>query len=463
MKDDTFKVVSPFDLSELDSLRYHNADDVENCLSSAAALAAGKPLPVWRRVEILEKVVYKLNDQLDEFADTIAKEGGKPLRDALVEAGRAVDGIKNAIEVLHSEQGTSVPMGINPASSHRLAFTTREPIGVVAAISAFNHPLNLIVHQVVPAVAVGCPVIVKPAAATPLSCLNFVYLLHKCGLPEEWCRVLLLSNENSEALVTDSRVDFFSFIGSSRVGWYLRSKLAPGTRCALEHGGAAPVIVEADANLDSIVPALVKGGYYHAGQVCVSVQRIFAHSSIVEELQDRMVDEIKTLKTGDPVLPTTDVGPLILPREVDRVEEWVQEAISMGAKVVTGGNRISDTCFEPTLLRDAPQEAKVSQMEIFGPVITLMAFDHMENAIEQANSLPVAFQASIFTQDIDQAMAAARGLNASAVMINDHSAFRVDWMPFAGRKTSGLGIGGIPYTMQDMTQEKMIVFKSPAL
>jgi len=240
-------------------------------------------------------------------------------------------------------------------------------------------------------------------------------------------------------------------------------KVEIGTRYALEHGGAAPAIVEADADLDSIVPALVKGGYYHAGQVCVSVQRIFAHTSIVDELQIRMVDEIKTLVTGDPVLPTTDVGPLILPREVDRVEEWVQEAITMGAKLVLGDNRISDTCFEPTLLRDASREAKVSQMEIFGPVISLSSFEKMEDAIEEANSLSVAFQASIFTKNIDRAMAAAKGLNASAVMINDHTAFRVDWMPFAGRKTSGFGIGGIPYTMEDMTQGKMIVIKSPSL
>jgi acyl-CoA reductase-like NAD-dependent aldehyde dehydrogenase len=463
MAEETFSVVSPFDLSELQQLTYNSAEDVEHSLSTASSLAAGEPLSVWQRVEILEKTADALNQRIGDFALTIAREGGKPLKDAEVEAIRAVQGIKNAVEVLHGEDGTSIPMGLNPASSQRLAFTTREPIGVVVAISAFNHPLNLIVHQVVPAVAVGCPIIIKPAATTPLSCLNFVKLLYECGLPEEWCRVLLLSNENSEALVTDPRVNFFSFIGSSRVGWYLRSKLAPGARCALEHGGAAPVIVAEDAELESMVPSLVKGGYYHAGQVCVSVQRIFAHSSIVEELQSRLVDSIGALISGDPMLSETDVGPLILPREVDRVEEWVREATSLGASVALGGQRISDTCFGPTLLRDTPPEAKVSQMEIFGPVVCLNVYSDVESAIQQANSLPVAFQASVFTQDIDRAMGAAKRLNASAVMINDHTAFRVDWMPFAGRKTSGLGIGGIPYTMEDMTQEKMIVIKAPAL
>ena len=231
----------------------------------------------------------------------------------------------------------------------------------------------------------------------------------------------------------------------------------------MEHGGAAPVIVEADADLDAMVPSLVKGGYYHAGQVCVSVQRIFAHQEIVDDLQSRLMTEINSLVTGDPVLEQTDVGPLILPREVDRVEEWVNEAIHLGAEAVSGGQRITATCYQPTLLRGPRAEAKVSQMEIFGPVVCLNSFNEVEDAIEQANSLPVAFQASVFTQDIDRAMRSAKQLNASAVMINDHTAFRVDWMPFAGWKTSGLGVGGIPYTMEDMTQEKMIVIHSPEL
>ncbi len=463
MIDQSLTVYSPYDLTELESLTYDTADDVEFSLARADELAAGSPLPAWERIEILEKAAELLKGRIDAYAMTIAQEGGKPLKDAKVEAIRAVSGIKNAIEVLQSEDGRTVPMGLNPASAQRLAFTTREAIGVVVAISAFNHPLNLIVHQVVPAIAVGCPIIVKPAATTPLSCVRFVELLYEAGLPEDWCRVLLLSNEDSEALVTDPRVAFFSFIGSSGVGWYLKSKLAPGTRCALEHGGAAPVIVEPDADLNGVVPALVKGGYYHAGQVCVSVQRVLAHHSIMGELQKRLVDAIGALVTGDPTSEATDVGPLILPRETDRVEEWVNEALSMGATAVIGGNRISDTCFEPTLLVGAPLEAKVSQQEIFGPVVSLTGYEDLAEAIRLANSLPVAFQASVFTQDIDRAMGAAKKLNASAVMINDHTAFRVDWMPFAGRKSSGLGIGGIPFTMEDMTQEKLIVIKSPAL
>lgn len=236
-----------------------------------------------------------------------------------MEVKRGIEGIRNPIEILNTMAGREIPMGLNPASSHRLAFTTREPIGVALAISPFNHPFNLIVHQVSPAVATGCPVIIKPAQTTPLSCQNLVEALYEAGLPKQLCQMVLLDNKGAEALATDPKVDFFSLIGSSRVGWHLRSKLAPGTRCALEHGGATPVIVSGDAPIDSIVPPHVKGGYYHAGQACVSVQRIFVENSLKSQFAEAMKDAVSSLKTGDPALQETEVGPLILPRENDRV------------------------------------------------------------------------------------------------------------------------------------------------
>ena len=218
-----------------------------------------------------------------------AREGGKPLLDSRVEIERAIDGVNNCIECMRSAAGREIPMGINAASKQRLAMTHREPIGVVVAVSAFNHPVNLIVHQVGPAIAAGCPVIIKPAEDTPLSCFRFVALLRQAGLPEEWCQALVVNDlEVASRLVTDARVGFFSFIGSAAVGWMLRSKLAPGTRCALEHGGAAPVIVAADADLDAALPLIAKGGFYHAGQVCVSVQRVYCHRSIARKLAERL-------------------------------------------------------------------------------------------------------------------------------------------------------------------------------
>jgi acyl-CoA reductase-like NAD-dependent aldehyde dehydrogenase len=350
------------------------------------------------------------------------------------------------------------------ASAGRLAMTTLEPIGPVLTYSAFNHPLNLTVHQVGPAIAAGCPVIIKPAKATPLSCLRLVQILREAGLPDEWCQPLFLDDhELSEKLVADRRVVFFSFIGSANVGWRLRSKLAPGARCALEHGGVAPVIVAADADLDDAVPLLAKGGFYHAGQVCVSVQRVFADRRIAAELANRLAAAADKLKVGDPTLPDTEVGPMIRPSEVTRVDEWVKEAIAAGGKQLSGGRPLSTTTYAPTVLLDPPNNVRVSTREVFGPVVCVYAFDKLEDALRRANALPFAFQAAVFTQHVDTALAAAHGLDASAVMVNDHTAFRVDWMPFAGLRESGLGVGGIPATMHDMQTEKLIVFRSRAL
>ena len=350
-------------------------------------------------------------------------------------------------------------MDLTKAGAGRMAFTTREPIGPVVAVSAFNHPLNLIVHQVAPAVAVGCPVLVKPAGDTPLSCQTFVNILYEAGLPEEWCRFVACNTQTAEKMVTDPRVAFFSFIGSGKIGWMLRSKLAPGTRCALEHGGAAPVIVDITADVEKMIPALVKGGFYHSGQVCVSVQRVFAPKPQAEELAQKLAEGASKLVVGNAIEEETQCGPLIRPQEVERVAEWVDEAKSSGAKILTGGEKLSDTTYAPTVLLNPPVEIKISQMEIFGPAVCVYSYDDMDVAIKQANALPFAFQASVFTNNLDVAMKAVQELDATAVMVNDHTAFRVDWMPFAGRRQSGYGTGGIGYTMHDMTQDKMAVIK----
>jgi acyl-CoA reductase-like NAD-dependent aldehyde dehydrogenase len=372
---------------------------------------------------------------------------------------RAINGVQLAIEEMGNLGGRQISMDLTPAGAGRTAFTYREPVGVVVAISAFNHPLNLIVHQVVPAIATGCPVIVKPADPTPLTCLRFVELVHEAGLPVDWCQACVCGIPVAEKLATDPRVGFFTFIGSARVGWSLRSKLAPGTRCSLEHGGVAPVIVAADADLDTMVPLLVKGGYYHAGQVCVSVQRIYVDNRIKQELIDALAQQVKALVTGDPQEAVTEVGPLIRPGEVDRVESWVEEAITGGAQCLVGGKRISDRVFAPTLLAEPPADSRIATEEVFGPVVCVFGYDDEADAIARANSLPVSFQAAVFTQDVERAMRLSRELDGAAVMINDHTAFRVDWMPFAGRRTSGLGTGGIPYTMEDMAPEKLIVIR----
>ncbi len=456
-------VSSPFDGSLIRTIPMHSADNAEVMLEKALACYRNRDgwLEQHERIAVLEKLAVFIDAEADDFALLIAQEGGKPLTDARVEVARAIDGIGLAIkELSRVMRGEEIPMGQTPAATGRTALTTYEPIGVVVAISAFNHPLNLIVHQVVPAIAVGCPVIIKPALTTPLNCIRVVELVYEAGLSEEWCQYIVGDNDVAEKLVTDSRIDFFTFVGSAKVGWMLRSKLAPGVRCALEHGGAAPVIVDDTADLDTVIPSLLKGGFYHAGQVCVSVQRVFAAESIATDLAQRLAENADKLKVGDATKEDTEVGPLILPREVERVHAWVTEAVDQGAHLLTGGKKLSDTTYAPTVLFNPPMDAKVSTLEIFGPVVCVYAYEDRREAIDRANALDTAFQAAVYTNDLAVAMDVIKRLDASTVMVNDHTAFRVDWMPFAGRRTSGYGVGGIGYTMNDMIQHKMAVFKT---
>ena len=302
--------------------------------------------------------------------------------------------------------------------------------------------------------------LVKPAGPTPLSAVALGAIYREAGLPDDWCVIAPCDNEVAERAATSDRIGFFSFIGSARVGWMLRSKLAPGVRAALEHGGVAPLIVDASADLDKAVPAILKGGYYHAGQVCVSVQRVFADASVADELAERLLAGVRELVVGDPLDATAQVGPLIRQGEVDRVHEWVEEARDGGAVVAAGGEPLDHQCYTPTLLVDPPADSRVMTSEVFGPLVNVARTSGLDDAVARANSLPWAFQAAVLAQDIDAAMYAAKRLNATAVMLNDHTAFRVDWMPFGGRGPSGLGMGGMSHTVHEMTRPKMIVLNA---
>ena len=464
--DGKIDVTAPYDGAFIASIDTGGSDAAEQALATAYALYRDKKnwLSKEQRIKVLEKTADIMQARFDELAMEAAREGGKPLADSKVEVARAIDGIKNCAELIGTAHGEVIPMGKNAASVNRLAFTTREPIGVVVAVSAFNHPLNLAIHQIGPAVATGCPVIIKPAGDTPLSCFRLISILHEAGLPEGWCQGIVTSTlETATQLVADKRVAFFSFIGSAGVGWFLRSKLAAGTRCALEHGGVAPVIVAEDADMADAVPVLAKGGFYHAGQVCVSVQRVFAHKSIARKLAQSLAEAGNNMKVGDPTLADTEIGPLIRHKETSRVDEWVQDALAKGAELITGGHKISDSCYEATVLFNPPADATISSNEIFGPVICVYEYDDIDEAIARANSLDVSFQAAVFSKNIDTCMHVYKQIDAAAVMVNDHTAFRVDWMPFAGLKQSGHGVGGIPYTFEEMQIEKMMVIRSPSL
>lgn len=410
-----------------------------------------------KRIQILEKAIEKISENKDEIAKQASSEGGKPLNDSIIEINRAIDGIKVAIREFTTLVGTEIKMGITPSSENRVAYTKWEARGVVLAISAFNHPFNLIVHQVIPAIISGNPVLIKPASSTPLSCRTLLDILYESGLPKPWCQMIFCENEIIEKIVSDQRISFLTFIGSAKVGWYLRSKLAAGAKCVLEHGGVAPVIIDSSANLEKAIPALAKGGFYHAGQVCVSVQKIFVHKTILDTFIHKFEGAVKKLIVGDPLDIKTDIGPLISSDNVSRVHSWVEQAVSDGAKLLCGGKKISKTCYEPTILLNPKVDSIVSKEEIFGPVVCIYSYDIIDEAIKYANSLNYAFQASIFTNDLNNSFKAIENLKGLAVMVNDHTAFRVDWMPFGGYQNSGLGIGGIGHSIKDMMIEKMFV------
>ncbi|MDY0051444.1 MAG: aldehyde dehydrogenase family protein [Aliarcobacter sp.] len=461
----TIEVTSPFDGKVVGTVKFSTFEEVEGAIDLAhkTFLDTDNWIPRYKRVEILENVMKIISSQVEELTILCASEGGKPYIDSKVEILRAINGIKIAIEHLSVYEGKEVAMGHTNTSANRMAYTFKEPIGVVAAISAFNHPFNLAIHQVIPALAVGCPVIIRPATQTPMSAIRLVEILEEAGLPKGWAQAVVCDRKGGELLATSPKTNFLTFIGSGPVGWYLNSKVSNGTRVALEHGGVAPVIVEADADIEDMIPALAKGGFYHAGQVCVSVQRIYVQESIFDEVANKLAAVASKLVVGDQLDPKTEVGPLINNDEVNRVEEWVNDAIAKGATALTGGKRISASCFEPTVLLNPSDDAIISQKEIFGPVVCIYSYKTFDEALAKANSLEVSFQAAVFTKNIDTALKAVKRLNATAVMVNDHTAFRVDWMPFGGARVSGLGMGGIPYSMEEMSNEKMMVIKSPVL
>ncbi len=459
------EVHSPYDGSLLGSVPKVDKETISVAISNAYKYFNDQKqwLPVSRRIQILEKAAELMKERMEDIIKTAASEGGKPYTDSKIEVLRAINGLQLAAQYLTGFHGEQIPMGLTKATEGRLAFTQREPIGVVASVSAFNHPVNLIVHQTAPAIAVGAPFIVKPASTTPLSCFNVLKLYREAGLPEECGIAYACDRDAAGALVGHPDINYVSFIGSGEVGWKLRSQLAPGTRCGLEHGGVAPVIVFEDADVDEMIAPLVKGGFYHAGQVCVSVQCIYAPRSIAKDIANKITQKAKVLVVGDPLDPKTEVGPIITEWELNRVDEWVKKAVGAGAELLCGGEKHSETCYKPTVLFNPPQDAKVSTHEVFGPVICIYPYDDAEAALHTINNLPYGFQASLYTKNIDKALSFGKRINATAVMINDHTAFRADWMPFGGRDESGLGLGGIPYSMHEMSREKMFVFKSSFL
>ncbi len=456
----TLPVTAPFDDSVIGHAPVGSQRDIERALQCAHDRFRDKAgwIPLDERIGILERSARMMSRDHADLALLVCLESGKPMPDSLVEVTRSIDIVRQAINELRSHAGEVVPMGTTGNSRDRIALSLHAPIGVAVAISDFSHPLALVVQQVAAAVAAGCPVLVNPSEKTPLSCLRLVDILWKSGLPREWAQAIVTGDSGlREQLATDRRVDFVSFIGKSGTGWALRSKLGPGTRCALQHGGAAPVVVAPDADRARAIKAIAQGGYYHAGQSRVSVQRVYVPVAQARQFAAELAQEACRLRIGDPRNDTTQVGPLIAPGEVDRVHRWVAEAVAGGAECLCGGARPGNNLYACTVLLDPPLEAKVSRMEILGPVICVYGYETIERAFDMANNLPFALQAAVFTHDIALAVRAHTLLDASAVIVNDHTAFHTEAMPFSGVRESGLGVGGVRYALRNMQIQKTLV------
>jgi acyl-CoA reductase-like NAD-dependent aldehyde dehydrogenase len=452
-------VRSPWDRAEIASMPTCTLDEADRVLDRARAAAeAFKWTPAWKRAQILERASHLIEENAEQIARIIAAEGGKPLKDARIEAKRGASTFRWASEEAKRTAGEIIEMDADPSGEHRFGWTFREPRGVIVAISPFNFPLNLVAHKVAPALAGGNVVVLKPASTTPVTALRLAELLAEAGLPEGVLQVVVGPGRTlGTKLVTDERVNMVTFTGSPPVGRQIAQD-AGMKMVTLELGNNSATIVEADANLELAVQRVVAGGFANSGQVCISVQRVVVNSAVYDEFMQALVPAVEALKTGDPLDETTDVGALIDASESERVRSWVQEAVEQGATVAAGGIT-EDGRLLPTVLTDVTREMKVCAKEVFGPVLSVLKARDLCEAIDISNDSDMGLQAGVFTNDLNKALYAARRLEVGGVMINEVPTFRVDHMPYGGIKGSGIGREGLRYAIREMTELKMVAIR----
>jgi acyl-CoA reductase-like NAD-dependent aldehyde dehydrogenase len=455
---DEIVVRSPYDGSVIGSVPSCTTADVDRAVAAAKAALGTGPLPLWHRAQILDRAAQRLTERRDEFAETIAREAAKPITTARAEADRAVSTFQFSAAEARKLSGEMIPLDAIPAGEGKLGFTLRLPIGVVGAIAPFNFPLNLVVHKVAPAIAAGCPVVLKPASQTPFSSLRLrEMLVEECGLPADWLHVVTGSGGTvGNALVDHPDVALITFTGSAEVGWAIRSR-APRKRVGLELGNNAPVIIERDGDWSSAAAKIKLGGFSHAGQSCISTQRILVHRSLVDDFTAALVAHVESLVVGDPMDDATQVSSLISTAERERVEEWIREAELGGAKIATGGSVGDDGVLRPTVITGARPEMKVCAKEVFGPVVTVTPYDALDEAITMANDTDYGLQAAIFTSDIAVALDAVRRLDFGGVLVNEVPTWRADQQPYGGVRDSGNTREGPAYSVREMTEVRMVV------
>ena len=458
-------VCSPYDGTEVGRVPACGAAEVDRAVAAARARLTGTddgsaPFPAHERALVLDRAAALLAERGEEFARTIAVEAAKPIKTARVEAQRAVDTFRFSAAEARTFAGEVVPLDASAPGVGKLGLTLRVPVGVVGAISPFNFPLNLVAHKVAPAIAAGCPVVLKPASQTPLSALALAgLLLDECGLPDGWLNVVTGSGGDvGDPLVDHDDVAMITFTGSPEVGWAIRGR-APRKKVSLELGNNTPVIVEPDGDWRTAAAKLKVAGFSHAGQSCISSQRLYVHRSVHDEFVAALVEEVSGLVVGPPLAEDTDVSALISHGDTERVGSWIAEAVDGGAEVATGGKVGDDGVLQPTVLTGVTPEMKVCALEVFGPVVAVAAYDTLDEAIRLANDTRYGLQAGIFTARVDSALAAARRLDFGGVLVNEVPTWRADQQPYGGVRDSGNTREGPRHTVREMTEPRLVVLQ----
>ena len=435
-------------------------EQVEQAVQAAvAAFEETRHLPVYERARALREVSAGIKGRREELGRILSLEAGKPIRDALVEVDRAVFTFRLAAEECERVTGEVIPLDLLSSSKGRLGITRRFPAGPVLGISPFNFPLNLAAHKIAPAIAAGCSILLKPASKDPLTMLTVTEIIDSVGLPAGAVSVLPMTRELGDRLVSDDRFKVLSFTGSPSVGWRMKER-AGRKKVVLELGGNAAVILDRTTDVDWAVKRILVGGFSYAGQSCISVQRIFVHESIAATVRDKLVAGVAALKMGDPLDPTTDVGPMVEPGAAERTARWVREAVELGGRVLAGGHA-NGTFFEPTILEHVPPQANVCTNEVFAPLVVLFTFSDFEDAIRQVNDSAFGLQTGVFTNDLGHAWQAFNELEVGGVVVNDISSYRIDHMPYGGVKDSGLSREGLRWSIEDMTELRLMVLAEP--
>ncbi len=450
-------VRSPYDGHEIDRVPACGAPEVERAVANAVAVHRAGPLPAWRRAEILDRAAQLLSERTEQFARIVAEEAAKPIKTARVEARRAVSTFTFAAAEARRLTGEMVPLDAADVGEGKLGFTLRVPIGVVGAISPFNFPLNLVAHKLAPAIAAGCPVVLKPASQTPLSAITLAeLLLDECGLPSGHLNVVTGSGGTvGNSIVDDPDIALITFTGSPEVGWGIKAR-APRKKVGLELGNNAPVIIEPDGDVTTAATKIAIAGFSHAGQSCISTQRVYLHEEIADAFLDELLPRVDALVVGDPLDETTDVSALISSGERTRVEAWIDEAVAAGAKLAAGGAERNGV-LAPTVLTDVQPEMKVCSQEVFGPVVAVQTYTDVDDAFRLANETRYGLQAAIFTRDLPLALRAARELDFGGVLVNEVPTWRTDQMPYGGVRDSGNTREGPHYAVHEMTEARLIV------